>query len=129
MKADGAFCVKTFYDRGEQDQWPVPRLDTIRALVKAAHAARMPVFIHATSTEAQEFALEAGVDIIAHGLWRWSGEPDVIALTPRVRKALDGVLKEKIGWQPTMQVAMAFVISSILGISRTRNWHACSLPP
>lgn len=108
MKADGAFCVKTFYDRGEGDQWPVPRLDTIRALVKAAHAARMPVFIHATSTEAQEFALEAGVDIIAHGLWRWSGEPDAIALTPRVRKALDGVLKEKVGWQPTMQVGYGF---------------------
>lgn len=108
MKADGAFCVKTFYDRGEEDRSPVPRLDTIRALVKAAHSADMPVFIHATSTDAQEFALEAGVDIIAHGLWRWSGEPDAIALTPRVRKALDRVLKEKVGWQPTMQVGYGF---------------------
>jgi imidazolonepropionase-like amidohydrolase len=108
MKADGAFCVKTFYDRGEQDQWPAPRLDTIRALVKAAHAARMPVFIHTTSTEAQEFALEAGVDIIAHGLWRWNGEADATALTPRVRKALNGVLKDKVGWQPTMQVGYGF---------------------
>ncbi len=102
-------------------------LDTIRALVKAAHAARMPVFIHATSTEAQEFALEAGVDIIAHGLWRWSGEPDVIALTPEFGR-LWMAAEEKVGWQPTMQVGYGFRDLSILGISNP-HWHACSLPP
>jgi hypothetical protein len=71
MKADGAICVKAFYERGfgEVDVWPAPRLETIRALVKAAHAAHMPVLIHANSTDGQDFALEAGVDILAHGLW------------------------------------------------------------
>jgi imidazolonepropionase-like amidohydrolase len=29
----------------------------------------MPVLIHANGTDAQEFAVKAGVDIIAHGLW------------------------------------------------------------
>ena len=111
MKADGAFCVKTFYDErnfGKNDNVRVPRLDTIRELVRAAHAARMPVFIHALSTEAQEFALETGADIIAHGLWHWNGEPDATALTPRVRKVLDGVLKRGLGWQPTFQVGYGF---------------------
>jgi imidazolonepropionase-like amidohydrolase len=32
-------------------------------LVKAAHAAHMPVLIHANGTDAQEFAVEAGADI------------------------------------------------------------------
>jgi imidazolonepropionase-like amidohydrolase len=106
MKADGALCVKTFYERGfgEVDEMPAPRLDTIRDLVKAAHAAHMPAFIHANGTDAQEFAVKAGADIIAHGLWHWNREQDATELTPRAKKILDGVLKAKMGWQPTMQV-------------------------
>jgi imidazolonepropionase-like amidohydrolase len=106
MKADGAICVKTFYERGfgEVDELPVPRLDTMRALVKAAHAAHMPVFIHANGTDAQEFAVQAGADIIAHGLWHWNREQEATELTTRAKTILDSVLKAKMGWQPTMQV-------------------------
>jgi imidazolonepropionase-like amidohydrolase len=107
MKADGALCVKSFYEAGFGDQAtiPVPRLDTIRALVQAAHAAKMPVFLHANGSDAQAFALDAGVDIIAHGLWHWNGEPKTTSeLTPAVKKILDNVLETKTGWQPTMQV-------------------------
>jgi imidazolonepropionase-like amidohydrolase len=108
MKRDGASCVKTFYERGEAGQWPTPRLDTIRALVSAAHKAHLPVLIHASSTEAQEFALDAGVDVIAHGLWSWSGEPGITKLTPRVTRVLNRIVKAKVGWQPTMQVSYGF---------------------
>ena len=106
MKTDGALCVKAFYERGfsEVDVWPVPRLETIRALVKAAHAAHMPVLIHANSTDGQEFVLEAGADIIAHGLWHWNGEPQATELTARAKGALDRVVKANVGWQATMRV-------------------------
>jgi hypothetical protein len=106
MKADGAICVKTAYEPGfgEVSEWPVPRLDTIRALVKAAHAAHLPVFIHANGTDAQEFAVAAGADIIAHGLWHWNREQRATELTPRATKILDDVIKAKVGWQSTMQV-------------------------
>jgi hypothetical protein len=106
MKADGALCVKAFYERGfgEVDVWPVPRLETLRALVKAAHSAHMPVLIHANSTDGQEFALDAGVDIIAHGLWHWNGEPQATELTARAQKILDRVLNAKVDWQATMRV-------------------------
>ncbi len=106
MKQDGALCVKTFYERGfgEVDELPAPRLDTIRDLVKAAHAAHMPVLIHANGTDAQEFAVEAGADIIAHGLWHWNHEQEATELTPRAKAILDSVLKANMGWQPTMQV-------------------------
>ena len=108
MKRDGASCVKTFHERGEAGEWPTPRLDTMRALVKAAHKAHLPVLIHATSTEAQEFALDAGVDIIAHGLWSWTGEPGTSELTPRATKVLNRIVKAKVAWQPTMQVSYGF---------------------
>ena len=56
MKADGAICVKTFFERGFGGvrDLPVPKLETIRALVKAAHAAGLPVLMHANSDEAQQ---------------------------------------------------------------------------
>lgn len=106
MKADGALCVKTFYERGfgEEDVWPVPRLETIRSLVEAAHAAHMPVLIHANSIDGQQFALEAGADIIAHGLWHWNGEPQDTKLTARAQAILDRVLKANRGWQATLRV-------------------------
>ena len=70
MKADGAICAKTFFERGfgGVHNLPVPQAETIRALVRAAHAAGLPVLMHANSLEAQQFALDTGVDIIAHGL-------------------------------------------------------------
>jgi imidazolonepropionase-like amidohydrolase len=106
MKADGALCVKTFYERGfgEIDEMPAPRLDTIRALVRAAHAAHLPVFIHANGTDAQEFAVQVGADVIAHGLWHWNREQQATELTARAKAILDKVLKANMGWQPTMQV-------------------------
>jgi imidazolonepropionase-like amidohydrolase len=110
MKADGAICVKSFFDRGAASgDLPVPRLDTMRALVRAARAAKMPVLLHATSSEGQTFGLDAGVDIIAHGLWAWNGEPRMVSdLTPGVRGILDRVIKTKTAVQPTMQVAYGF---------------------
>jgi imidazolonepropionase-like amidohydrolase len=109
MKADGAICAKSFFDRGGNENLPVPPLETIRALVRAAHATNMPVLLHAYTSEAQTFALDAGVDIIAHGLWDWNGEPPMTSeLTPSIKKILDRVIAAKVGWQPTMQVAYGF---------------------
>ncbi len=107
MKADGAICVKTFFERGfgGARDLPVPKLETIRELVKAAHAAGLPVLLHANSDEAQRFGLDAGVDIMAHGMWNWYTEhPATSDLTPGIRMLLDDELAQDVGWQPTMQV-------------------------
>jgi len=107
MKADGAICVKTFFERGygADRNLPVPKLETIREVVKAAHAVGMPVLMHANSAEAQRFALDAAVDIIAHGLWNWDPQDSASTqITPNVRDVLDHVIARQVGWQPTMQV-------------------------
>jgi hypothetical protein len=73
--------------------------------VKAAHAAGMPVLMHANSDEAQRFGLDAGVDIMAHGLWNWSQEHSTTSeVTPGIKRILDDELAQNVGWQPTMQV-------------------------
>ena len=106
MKADGAICVKTFFERGFGDahDLPVPRPETIRELVRAAHAAGLPVLMHANAVEAQRFALDSGVDIIAHGLWNTGDRAPAGALTPDMKIILDRVVATHTYWQPTMQV-------------------------
>ena len=107
MRSDGMFCVKSFFERGfgEERNLPVPRLDTVSALVRAAHTAGMPMFLHANSSDAQAFAVAAGVDIIAHGMWHWNAQPETVSqLTPDVQRILDGVIEAGLGYQPTLQV-------------------------
>jgi imidazolonepropionase-like amidohydrolase len=106
MKADGAICVKTFFERGfgGVHDLPVPKPETIQAVVRAAHAAGLPVFLHANSDEAQTFGLDTGVDVIAHGLWNVSDTPSPDALTPGMKAILDRVIAARVGWQPTIQV-------------------------
>jgi hypothetical protein len=99
--------VKTFFERGFGGvrNLPVPKLETIRAVVAAAHAAGMPVLMHANSDEAQEFGLDAGVDIMAHGMWNVYQEHSATSeVTPGMRKILDQELARNVGYQPTMQV-------------------------
>jgi imidazolonepropionase-like amidohydrolase len=107
MKADGAICVKTFFERGFGDvrDLPVPKLETIREVVKAAHAAGLPVLMHANSDEAHRFGIDVGVDIMVHGLMNWYQEHSSTSeVTPGIRKILDDELAQNVGWQPTIQV-------------------------
>jgi imidazolonepropionase-like amidohydrolase len=107
MKSDGTICVKTFFERGfDKDRnLPVPKLETIREVVKAAHAAGLPVLMHGNSDESHRFGLDAGVDIMAHGLWNWHQEHSATTeITPSIKRILDDELAQNIGWQPTMQV-------------------------
>ena len=101
MKADGAICVKTTYETGfgPSKNLPVPKLETIRALVRAAHAQGLPVLLHANGLEAQQFGVASGVDVIAHGLWNAPQGSEAA-----IRKVLDDVVAKGIGWQPTIQV-------------------------
>jgi imidazolonepropionase-like amidohydrolase len=118
MKADGAICVKTFFERGFGGvrNLAVPKLETIREVVKAAHAASIPVLMHANSDEAQRFGLDAGVDIMAHGLWNLYLERSTTSeVTPGVKKILDEELARNVGLQPTMQVL--YGLRDVMGTS------------
>ena len=102
MKADGAICVKTHYERGfgENRRLPTPPLELIRKLVDSAKAEGMPVMIHANSAEAWKFAADAGVNAIVHGIWKRGELDNEIA----IEEVLDRVANQDISVQPTVQV-------------------------
>lgn len=107
MKADGAICVKTFFERGFGGvrDLPVPKLETIREVVRAARAVGLPVLMHGNSDEAHRFGLDAQIDVMAHGLWNWSQETAATSeIPPGIRRILDDEVAREVGWQPTMQV-------------------------
>jgi imidazolonepropionase-like amidohydrolase len=107
VAADGGICVKTFEERGYGPvrNLPTPTLEMILDVVRESHARGLPVLMHANSLSAWRFAVEAQVDVIAHGLWNWdefeqSGE----ALPPPIRALLDTVAARRIGFMPTLRV-------------------------
>jgi imidazolonepropionase-like amidohydrolase len=106
MLADGAICVKTYFERGfgPNTKLPVPTLGMIKELVAAAHEKGLPVFMHANNKEAQQFALDAGVDVMAHGMFKGHDLSPGGDLSADVRNMLDTVVKRGMGYQPTMQV-------------------------
>ncbi|MCY4488124.1 MAG: amidohydrolase family protein [Deltaproteobacteria bacterium] len=105
MHGDGAVCVKTVFERGfgGRRHLPVPTKEMIRDLVAAAHARGMPVLLHANSQSAQAFGVEAGVDVLAHGMWNWA-DRKATELNPEVTRILDAIVQRNIVWQPTIQV-------------------------
>ncbi len=106
MKRDGAICVKSYRESGfgaDAGRLPVPNVEMIRAVVATAHAHGMPVFLHANSMAAQAFAVEAGVDVIAHGMWN-GHQSTAGALDKGVEPVLQAILMRGMGYQPTAQV-------------------------
>jgi imidazolonepropionase-like amidohydrolase len=106
MSQEGAICVKTYRESGfgrEEGRLPVPTVEMMRAVIAAAHARGMPVFLHANSMAAQEFAVQAGVDVIAHGMWN-GHRSTATDLDKGVEPILQEIVKRGIGYQPTAQV-------------------------
>jgi hypothetical protein len=104
----GGICVKSYYEPGfdpTAGKLPVPTEDMMRRVRDASHP-RVPVLLHANSLEAHRFAVSAGVDAVAHGLWNW-GTPNTggNAEPPEpVREVLDAERRAGIAYMPTMRV-------------------------
>ena len=102
IAADGAKCVKTIYERGF-----TPTVEEVKPLVAAAHARKLPVFIHANRQRAQKFAVDVGADVIVHGMWRDPGED--VTLDAEAHAVLEAIFRGKMGYQPTTQVIVGLL--------------------
>lgn len=107
----GGICVKTLYEDGfggtEDVTWRMPSLQIIKEVVTASHKNNIPVLLHASSYEAQRFALQSGVDVIAHGMWHWGDLGEFLFqsdLPEAHRLLLQEIARKQVGYQPTFRV-------------------------
>lgn len=100
VKASGGVCVKTYFERGfgPDRNLPVITPELLARIRAAATGNGLVLMMHANSFEAQKFAEEGNVDVIAHGMWNGHN------FSPDVREVLDRIVEKKIGYQPTIQV-------------------------
>jgi hypothetical protein len=60
--------------------------------------------MHANSFEAQQFAVDADVDVIAHGMWNWGALDRQPELPPEIKTLLDRIVQKRTAYQATIQV-------------------------
>ncbi|MCZ6595756.1 MAG: amidohydrolase family protein [Bacteroidetes bacterium] len=106
-------CIKTLYEdasSGFIQVWELPSLQIMKDLVAEAHNEGLTVIMHATSFEGQNFALNTGVDVIAHAMWNWTANPQEYLntdLPESHKKLLLDIANKQIGYQPTIRVILA----------------------
>ena len=106
VKNAGGICVKTFFERGfgPVRNLPVMGPEVLSEIRRAATANGLVLMIHANSFEAQRFAVNGDVDVIAHGLWNWGDLDKRPELPDDIKRLLDEIAEKRIGYQATMQV-------------------------
>jgi imidazolonepropionase-like amidohydrolase len=106
VKRSGGICVKTYFERGfaGDRNLPVMGPDVLADVRNAATQTGLVLMMHANSLEAQKFAVDGHVDVIAHGMWNWGDLDKQTELPAEIGKVLDRIAQEKIGYQPTLQV-------------------------
>jgi len=104
----GGICVKAYYEealwwpRKPKPDFALPTREIMRDLIAAAHKRNLPVILHATTPAGHLFALETGIDIIAHGMWEWPGQRfDAPDPNPAYEKIAMDVADSSLALQPT----------------------------
>jgi imidazolonepropionase-like amidohydrolase len=106
VKSSGGVCVKTYFERGfaGDKNLPVMGPDVLADIRRAATRNGLVLMIHANGFEAQKFAVEGDVDVIAHGMWHWGELDKKTELPDEIQRLLDRIVEKRIGYQPTIQV-------------------------
>jgi imidazolonepropionase-like amidohydrolase len=105
-KRVGAICVKTYFEHGFGKDRNLPVITPAMAseVRNAATAYGLVMMMHANSFEAQQFAVNADVDVIAHGMWNWGTLDKQPELPPEIKALLDRMVQKRTGYQATIQV-------------------------
>ncbi len=106
VKNAGGICVKTFFERGfgPVRNLPVMGPEVLSRIRRAATANGLVLMIHANTFEAQRFAVDGNVDVIAHGMWNWGDLGKNPELPDEIKRLLDEIVEKRIGYQATTQV-------------------------
>ena len=102
----GGICVKVFDEPGFGGvfHWPVPSAGTLAALRAETRRRSLVLVVHANAVESWHDAINAHVDIIAHGLWHWAGDRFAAVPPPEAGEVIRAAARAGIAVQPTSQV-------------------------
>ena len=105
-KRAGAICVKTYFEHGfgKDRNLPVITPGMAAGVRNAATQNGLVMMMHANSFEAQQFAVDADVDVIAHGMWNWGALDRQPELPLEIKTLLDRIAQKRTGYQATIQV-------------------------
>ena len=105
-KRAGAICVKTYFEHGfgKDRNLPIITPNMAAEIRQAATQNGLVMMMHANSFEAQQFAVDAGVDVIAHGMWNWGALDRRPELPSEIKTLLDRIVQKRTGYQATIQV-------------------------
>jgi imidazolonepropionase-like amidohydrolase len=106
IAASGARCVKVFIEDGfgERSDWPMPSAQTLERVRAAAQRHKLPLLAHANAIDMQKIALDARVDVLAHGLWNWNEYQTRAGVPEPIAAHLEAIHARRIGFQPTLRV-------------------------
>jgi imidazolonepropionase-like amidohydrolase len=126
VKKAGGVCVKTFFERGfgPDKNLPVMGPEVLSEIRETSTANHLVFMIHANSFEGQKLAVNADVDVIAHGMWHWGDLDNQQELPGEIKQLLDRIVEKKIGYQPTIQVLqgeLAYFEPDYLGMEGVRK--------
>jgi len=112
IAATGARCVKLYYEEAlwwpghEHPAFRLPSLAILREVVAAAHASGLTALMHGNTPAAHRIGLDAGIDVMAHGVWDWAGATGGHADIPdEVLATVDAVAGSAMKVQPTWMAA------------------------
>ncbi|MDC0434319.1 amidohydrolase family protein [bacterium] len=106
MQANGDICIKLFFENGfgPRNDLPLPSQAAFKKLIAAAREAGLIVVGHANAFDMQQLAVDAGVDVLGHGVWNWGFHRSASGLPEPIARHLDTVIDRKISYQPTLRV-------------------------
>lgn len=109
IAASGAPCVKIFIEDGfgGASGWPIMSKETLQRVRAATRKRGLILVAHANAIDMQRIAVEAHVDVIAHGLWNWNEYSTDQGVPPAIAAHLRDIHSNKIGYQPTLRVLPA----------------------
>ncbi len=105
----GARCVKIFIENGfgPASDWPLMSKETLARIRAATRKHKLLLIAHANAIDMQRIAVDAGVDVLAHGLWNWNEYDTPQGVPEPIATHLRNVHAKGIGYQATLRVLPA----------------------
>jgi len=106
LAASGVRCIKIFIEDGfgPASDWPIMSKETLQRVRAETRKRGLLLIAHANAIDMQRKAIDAQVDVLAHGLWNWNEHSTAEGVPPAIASHLREIHAKKIGYQPTLRV-------------------------